>query len=81
MIEIEKNVPMPSSRRYTKHSYPFEKMGVGDSFAVPVPEGVQATQFAANIRTTAHVWGKARGVKFSVLLVDGLTRVRVWRIA
>ena len=82
MIEIEKNVPMPQSRGLSGR-YPFGDMKVGDSFAVDVPPdtlAVQVCSFAAKIRGAANNWGKKEGTKFSALLVEGKTRVRVWRI-
>ncbi len=80
-IVIEKNVPMPNGRRQPKNDFPYAKMEVGDSFAVSVPEGAQVGQFSAKVRTQAHQWGKQNGAKFSALLVDEQTKVRVWRVA
>ena len=80
-ITIEKNVPRPSVYRMRTIKYPFAQMEVGDSFVVPVPKNNDAVTFAANVRTSSHQWGSPNGVKFSVLLVDGKTSVRVWRVA
>ena len=81
-IVIEKNVPMPNGRRQPKKDFPYAKMEVGDSFVVPVPDGVQVGQFSSKVRTQAHQWGKQNnGAKFSALLVDEQTKVRVWRVA
>lgn len=79
-IVIEKNVPVPSGRQPKKY-FPFDKMEIGDSFAVPVPEGAQVGEFSAKVRTHAINWGRQNGAKFSVLLVDEQTNVRVWRVA
>ena len=82
MIEIEKNVPMPQGRGLSGR-FPFGDMKVGDSFAVDVPVdtlAVHVGSFAANIRNVAVNWGKKGGMKFSTLLVEGKTRVRVWRV-
>ena len=35
-ITIEKRVPIPAIRRV--YAYPYEKMAVGDSFAVPLSD-------------------------------------------
>lgn len=41
-IKIQKNVPIPA-RAKAKSKYPFDKMGVGDSFVAPVkPAGLYA---------------------------------------
>jgi hypothetical protein len=80
MIEIEKNVPMPNGRCATKE-FPYSSMEIGDSFAVIVPPGADVGSFAARARGRAGVWGKKNGAKFSVLLVDEQTKVRVWRVA
>lgn len=80
-IVIEKNVPMPNGRRQPKKDFPYAKMEVGDSFAVPVPDGEQVGQFSAKVRTQSYQWGKQNKAKFSVLLVDEQTNVRVWRVA
>ena len=79
MYEIERGVQMPLERRESK--YPFERMVVGDSFAVPVLPGADAGAHAAALRTSAYAWGKKRDREFKVRLDDARTLARVWRVA
>ena len=67
MYKIDKGVPLPG--KCTK--YPWEQMGIGDSFFVK--NGNQARVGAS--ATNAARFGK----KFTTRKVDG--GVRVWRVA
>ena len=79
--EIEQGVPVPADRSIRNSKYPFEKMEVGDSFAVPVPDTERAGDYAAGIRTVAYAWGKKRSGKFKVRIEGNHTSIRVWRVA
>ena len=70
MYEIEKNVPMPTARRYTKGlAATIRRMEVGDSFVIEKAR-----------RCTVYIIAKKLGDrKLSVREVDGACRV--WRIA
>ena len=68
---IENNVPVPSDISGTR-KYPFNKMQVGDSFALPVAH-------YKRLQRAAHAYGDYHGLKFSVRN-QGET-VRVWRVA
>jgi len=82
-IVIEKNVPLPERIRSSSDEFPYSRMEVGDSFAVPVPpdEAYHTGVYAARVRGTVCAWGKKHGAKFTVLLVDQKTKVRIWRVA
>jgi len=77
-IKIEKGIPLPE-RTWRRLQYPFAKMGVGDSFSVPVPEGEQPGTFASSLRSNAFRYGESLNMKFAVRLTDANARVRVWR--
>lgn len=79
MYEIESGVQIPSKRRASK--YPFERMQVGDSFAVPVLHGADAGALAAALRTSAYAFGKEQNIKFTVRLNEDRSLARVWRVA
>lgn len=83
MYEIERDIPIPTSTGRSKPvKYPFEKMFVGHSFAVPVPFWTPDTgHFSATVRSQAYQWGKKNGREFKVRLSDDKASVRVWRTA
>lgn len=65
MIEVEKNIPLPHDK------YPFKKMGVGDSFFVPLRE-------APNFKGVSYKLAKKANIVIKVKLEnDGH---RCWRI-
>jgi hypothetical protein len=66
-MKIEKNVPLPVT-------YPFAKMDVGDSFAVP-PDVHRTTVSIAALR-----YGRKHDMKFSTRKTPDGT-IRCWRIA
>ena len=71
MLEIEKDVPLPSKGkdgRATK--YRFAEMQVGDSLFDP--------KGGKGLRNAACQWARKNGVKFTSRKMDG--GVRVWRI-
>lgn len=72
MIGIDKNIPVPPSRRGSgKSVYPFDKMELGDSFFVPKKK-------QSIMAAYARVVGKRKGMKFITRVeADG---VRVWRV-
>lgn len=85
-ITVDRGIPLPkknNARPYaTKphrvpHHYPWRTMHVGDSFLAPVDVSQQ------NMTRAAANRGEITGQKFTTrkIQVDGVTRVRVWRIA
>ena len=69
-MQIEKNIPMPETKKSGKPSlYPFADMDVGDSFFVAKPKNTMAAAAYAN--------GKKHGKTFNAIEVEGGTRV--WR--
>lgn len=75
MTEIEKGIPIPSSRRAVV-KYPCDIMEPGDSFLMPPGK---------TTRCTGHVlkyWSNKTGYVFTArnVIVDGEKRARVWRV-
>jgi hypothetical protein len=72
-MQIDANVPMPARKPVTK--WPFGRMGINDSFALP--EGVSAD----TVRSAADGYARLHpGTKFAVRkAADG--RHRCWRVA
>jgi hypothetical protein len=71
-IPIQSDVPIPPPGNKL---YPWAKMEVGDSFAVPL-------SFGDRVKSAAWYYGKKHGVKFRTAQViegDSLV-VRIWRI-
>lgn len=64
-MEVEKNVPIPAR-------YPFDKMEVGDSFAVPLGVARDA------VAVSAGCYGEKHQMKFIVRLMPDRT-MRCWR--
>jgi hypothetical protein len=73
MIEIEKNVPVPSHAGVgARPKYPFAKMDVGDSFFVP--------KFTARALSNASQWhANKTGKKFTCANEEG--GARCWRVS
>jgi hypothetical protein len=65
-MKVEKNVPLPVT-------YPFAKMDVGDSFAIP-PDSRRETVAVAALR-----YGRKHGMKFVVRLMPDRS-YRCWRL-
>lgn len=75
-LKIEKRIPIPkpTPKGGGKPSGEFRKMNVGDSALLP---GIRKN--AGSIPTQ---WGRATGWKFTQrqIMVNGKTRVRIWRV-
>lgn len=69
-VVVEKNIPMPPSRKSVE-AYPWAEMLAGDSFFA-------AGQKQSNMSSMASVQGRKRGWKFVTRSVEG--GVRVWRV-
>jgi len=72
MYRIQKNIPIPAKKSAgRKQVYPFEKMEVGDSFAIPLSKAKSAAAIMVK-------YAKRTGMKFTKRLLD--KEVRIWRI-
>jgi hypothetical protein len=74
MFDIDDNVSLPP-RHNSYSKYPFGKMEIGQSFALPIATGLRA-------REAAIMYGKRHGVKFTsrTLTEGGEKVVRIWRV-
>lgn len=83
MFSIDKSIPLPSRAFDQRVKYPFHSMDVGDSFAVPVPEGEDLNAAAKRIRTTSAAAARRLGIKLivGVETTEAGTNLRVWRTA
>ena len=77
-IKIEKNIPLPSIVQRSQCMYPFDEMGIGDSFFVgPDPLRVQS------VRNSLNTWLNRNGpvkYRFTVRRTVG-GGYRCWRLA
>lgn len=71
IIEIEKGVPIPNSKKGAQRVYPFDQMEVGDSFSFPKGDWGRVT---AAVQRYKIVNLKKKFSVFSVLS-------RCWRVA
>lgn len=71
-IVIEYGVPLYRKVTGAKRKYPFDKMGIGDSFEIPGKK-------AASARQCAFKYGKEHNKRFS-LRKTGTDTFRCWRI-
>jgi len=86
MYKVEKNIPKPTPTRngVSQYKYPFFKMSVGSSFAVPVDPTTTLNYLKVSGRVSMairqqHERPANNGMKFSYR-TDKVNRViRVWR--
>lgn len=79
-MKIEKNVSMPSFKRYgdgRPMKYPFPEMEVGDSILVEPAKRKKSTSPGV---ASARKWGKKHGVVF-IARKQECGNMRIWRIA
>ena len=85
-IKIDKGVPLPPSHHALSGTsvYPFLQMEVGDSFAMPVPDGHDIDSWQSKLSGAARNFQRTvygRGKQFATRRNAEGTEVRVWRIA
>lgn len=83
---IERGLPVPprmnaTTRRGRKREYPFNSLGVGDSFVMTETTTVDKVKLQQRIIASAGTYRRkvAPGTKFTTRQTE--TGVRVWRIA
>jgi hypothetical protein len=79
-ITIDKDVPMRRDKKRSGSKYPFEKMDIGDSFAIPI-ESSDPTDVQRRLSSAARRM-KSQGKNFSTrtLTEGGVRVVRIWRV-
>lgn len=76
MYEVNRNHPLPI--KHDRQVFPFDRMGIGDSFDVPAPHGNQTLRVrSARVAITKRAKNSTQ--KFATKLVGDV--VRVWRVA
>lgn len=76
MIAIDKGIPIPNPESGRRRKYPFDKMEVGDSIFIEMPEGRAFTGHSAY--ALAKQEQTRTGRKFQANYVEG--GFRIWRI-
>lgn len=71
-IQIERGVPLPPPRY--KGRYPLHKMGVGDSFVMPIEQ-------RGSLKNAAQAFSEKTGAKFTIRTLDNGRTVRIWRLS
>lgn len=72
MFKIEYGIPLTSRKAGRKTKYPFNNMGIGDSFAFPA-------KAMRSVRSRAFQIHKKTGFKFAFRTTDD--KARCWRVA
>ena len=85
-ITIDKTIPLgPPKASAHAIPYPLAAMSVGDSFAIPAGERNDRGVYPARVRLSAAIvfFSRKSGMKFATRCIqeDGVTVVRVWRVA
>ena len=80
VITIEKNIPMPEKRNYSRNRYTFLKnMEIGDSFVI----NGNMPDYKPGCSSTLYAQAKDRDLRISIRTEEGPsdkpTRIRVWR--
>jgi len=85
MYEIEKNIPLPTSRKGVVHvggfasKFPIREMVIGDSFFIPFTKVVCSKQgLRGQIGNMARGFGKKTAIR--TMESNGADGFRVWRI-
>lgn len=82
-MKVDKDIPIPPRNRLAPAGAgEFDALGVGDSFAVPVPEEYAAKPTVwvgtNRLRNAVYQHAKRTGKKFTVRCLPN--EVRVWRV-
>lgn len=83
MYQIEKNIPIVNNGAGRPRKYPFNEMGVGDSFFVPLNGQDNLKHLQKSLSASVRSYGVKRKMCFITRIcvhqeTDG---VRVWRIS
>jgi hypothetical protein len=81
--DVEKGIPIPIINRTTRHLYPFEKMEIGDSFAVPVILEEPHHKKFNKLNSAICAWrrkNKCPEKKFTCRFIKEESIIRCWRV-
>ncbi len=80
-IKIEKNIPFPPSKRAARSKWPFEKMEINDSFAVPTNGKLKAVRARVGSAITSRRKACPKENYATRMMLDGdQIVIRVWRL-
>lgn len=85
--EVISDVPLPAIYRDTRKKYPFNKMDVGDSFAIPVTVGEDGdvekaiTKATASVRISSRRWALRHKPEWRFVVRRAEDELRCWRVA
>tara|TARA_R110000803_G_scaffold104396_1_gene172622 strand:+ start:99 stop:365 length:267 start_codon:yes stop_codon:yes gene_type:complete len=81
-IKIESNIPLPEDTR-SGSTYPFGKMGVGDSMFLQLKEGDNAQRMKNRLSQATRTFGKKQEPQWHFVIryrLEGeVSGVRIWR--
>ena len=75
---VEKRVPTPGI--HSKHKYPWDGMGLGDSVLIIANNGETLSKLKRRVGRAGRYYGQINGKKFKTLMMREENGVRVWRI-
>jgi len=75
-FNVESNIDIDKYKPNRLRKYPFDTMGVGDSFFAP-NDDCKKIDITARLYSASSIYGTKNNKKFSVRRVDG--GARVWR--
>ena len=79
MIKIDKNLPVPELEVGRVAKYPYRQMKVGDSFAIPYDDDVDAYRTTRNALACSRNLRK-KGIRFTSRKDSDNKVIRIWRI-
>lgn len=83
-IKIDKDLTPPEPVTGRPRKYPFPEMAIGDSFAIPLSGNNTAKgedHAASKLRSSAILYARKKGGKFTVRTDRKAGKARCWRIA
>lgn len=75
MIKVDKKIPLPPLNDRGTRRWPFDKMAVGDSFALKTDSD------RIKCASAASYYGKRHGLKFAIRLLPDGSAYRCWRVS
>ena len=78
-IKIEKGIPLVKKMRGFGNEYPWDKMEIGDSFHITMPEGGKISSFQSGIAKNARFYFLYNNKQYKFTTRKDRDGVRVWR--
>lgn len=80
VFEIEKGVPYEPKLLRKPCNYPYAQMEVGDSFLVPIKNGVEAIKIQRRMTASVGQWRRLNAPEKRFATSQTEEGIRVWRI-